>query len=308
MRLFHVVSLLAGALVSPAAAGTQMVPSFRDLPLRIDRGDQVRVVDASGAKTAGRVVSFGRDGLTVQSDGGVRTFSESSVHGVDRAGSSRARGALVGAAVFTLVGAAVCDSSASVGAACPFVFGVVFGAPLGALAGAWTPSMHAVFRAVAAPAGARPDLGRDVRASLMEDLGMAVNLGDRVSVETVSGDTRTGILSWLADDGFGVAARGDTGQQDFTRESVRRVSVVRSRAKLGTLVGFVAFSALCLPDAGSEWPDALALCGGPGAGIGALVGSRIVHAAVVYPAQAVRLSVGPVMVQQHLGVRVSYRF
>jgi len=308
MRLSQVVSVVAGALLLPGTAAAQRVPSFSDLPLRIDRGDRVRVVDGSGVKTAGRVGSFGRDGLTLQYDGGVRTFSETAVRRVDRAGSSKGRGALIGAGLLTLVGAAVCDSGASVGAACPVIFGLAFGAPLGALAGAWTPSMHTVFRAPDAPAGTRTDVSRRANASFLEDLGMAVNLGDRVSVETVSGDTQTGRLAWLGDDGFGVTARGDAAQRDFARETVRRVSVLRSRAKLGTLVGFVAISALCLPDAGSEWPDALALCGGPGAGIGALVGSRMVKETIVYPAHAVRLSIRPAMVQHRVGVRVSYRF
>lgn len=308
MRLFQVVSLLAGALALPTAACAQQVKSFHDLPLRIDRGDQIRVADQLGAKISGRVVSFGRDGLTLQNDGGVQTFSEAAVRRVDRAGSSKARGALIGAGVFALVGAAVCDSSASVGAACPLVFGLAFGGPLGALAGAWTPSMRVVFRASSAPAGARADTSRDAKASFMEDLGMAVNLGDRVSVETVSGETSTGILSWLGDDGFGIAVGGDAQPKDYTRETVRRVSVMRGHAKVGTLVGFVAFSALCLPDAGSEWPDALALCGGPGAGIGALVGGLSVKRRVVYPTRAVRLSVGPAMVHHRVGVRAVYRF
>jgi len=309
MRRVLVAALsLAGlaGLAAPAAGQTQTVASFAQLPLRIDRGDQVRVVDQSGVRHTGRVVGFGRDGLIIGEVGAPRLFAESAVRQVYRRSASTGRGALIGIGLFTLVGAAVCDHS-SAGAACPFLFGLTFGAGVGALVGAWVPSMHSVYRAASPPASVRAGATGPASPSLMDDLGMAVNVGDRLSVESIAGGTATGTLSWLREDGLAIRT-GATEQVDFTRDKVRRVSVVRSRSRLGTLLGFAALSALCLPSAGSDWPDALLLCGGPGAGLGALVGHAISTATVVYPAPAPRLSVAPALQRGRAGVSARYRF
>ncbi len=105
MRLALAVSLLAVALVAPAVSA-QTVDSFRQLPLRINRDDNVRVVEQSGVKVTGRVVSFGRDGLTIQTDGVARQFGEAAVRRVDLSGQSKWRGALIGAGTMLVVGLA----------------------------------------------------------------------------------------------------------------------------------------------------------------------------------------------------------
>lgn len=306
MRLVIVAAISFVVLTEPAVAQARNGASFAELPLRIDRDDQVRVVDMTGAKHTGRVLSFGRDGLTISTGDAPRLFAEPDVRQVYRSAASTGRGALIGAGVFTLVGAAVCDNS-SVGAACPFLFGLTFGAGTGALVGAWIPSMHTVYRAPSTQASARPRAASPAAPSLLDDLGMAVNLGDRLTVEPISGGASSGTLSWLSGDGFGIRS-GASEELSFTRGNVRRVSVLRSRARLGTLVGFAALSALCLPSAGSDWPDALLLCGGPGAGLGALVGRAFRRATVVYPASTPRLSVSPALGRAGAGVLVRYRF
>ncbi len=55
MRLALAVSLLAVALAAPAVSA-QTVDSFRQLPLRINRDDNVRVVEQSGANVTGEAV------------------------------------------------------------------------------------------------------------------------------------------------------------------------------------------------------------------------------------------------------------
>ena len=306
MRLALAVSMLAAGLVVPPAASAQQVTSFAELPLRINRDDQVRVWDQSGARVTGRVVSFGRDGLTIQAEGGPRQFSDAAVRRLDRSGSSAARGALYGTGAFVLVGAAICNHS-PVGAACPFLVGAMFGAPLGALVGAWVPSMHPVYRASVTSGPGRGVASGATRTSLMYDLGMEVNLGDRLIVESVSGETVKGWLERLGDDGFSLSVTAQA-PKDYSMERVRRVSVVHGHKKLGTLLGFIGFTALCLPGSGGDWDIPLVFCGLPGAGVGAIIGSAMRGSTVVYPAPAARLTVAPAMLRNRPGVRLSYRF
>jgi hypothetical protein len=293
------------ALATPVRGSAQLVTSFAELPLRINRDDHVRVVDQSGAKVTGRVVSFGRDGLSIATDGGERRFADESVRRVDRRGQSKARGALIGAGALLVVGLVGCPEDSAKG--CPVFAALLWGAPMGTLVGAWVPSWHAVYRAPAnrAPANARAARGDQV--SLLEDLGMRVNLGDHLIVESATGVTTNGNLSRLADDAFALKTT-DSESTQFTRETVRRVSVLARRTRLGTLLGFAAGSLLCLPGAGSDWVDAVVLCGGLGAGVGAIAGHTIHTSTVVYPDKAARISVSPAISRGGAGLRATLRF
>lgn len=169
MRLALAVSFLAVTFATPTVARAQEVQSFAELPLRINRDDQVRVVDQSGAKVTGRVVGFGRDGLAIRTDGSERRFADETVRRVERSGQSKARGALIGAGTLLVVGLVGCPKDSASG--CPVFAALLWGAPLGTLIGAWVPSMHPVYRAPAKPAEAAPPRAAGgVRASLMNDL------------------------------------------------------------------------------------------------------------------------------------------
>lgn len=218
-----------------------------------------------------------------------------------------------------VVGLVGCPKDSASG--CPVFAALLWGAPLGTLIGAWVPSMHAVYRADAnRPSNAAPGAGGG-RASLLNDLGMRVNLGDKVTLEMVSGETATGTLTTLYDDGLTLC--GDTNCQPtgafaaytggpaatrYRREEIRRVTVTHKPTRKATLIGFLTGAVACLPAAGSDWVDAIVLCGGMGAGVGALVGAGIHHTTVVYPATEARVSFSPTLMRDRVGMRVSYRF
>ena len=76
MRSTPARALLLAALVVSGRGSAQLVEAFTDLPLRINGDNQVRVVDQSGARITGRVVRFGRDGLTITTDVGCAHVSD----------------------------------------------------------------------------------------------------------------------------------------------------------------------------------------------------------------------------------------
>ena len=312
MRVALGVSFLALALAAPVEGRAQQVQSFADLPLRINQNDRVRVVDQSGAKVIGRVMSFGRDGLSITTSGGERRFADETVRRVDRSGMSKARGALIGAGTFLVIGLAGCPEDSASG--CPVFAALLWGAPLGTLIGAWVPSMHGVYRAQPnrPPRAARP--ARGATPSLREDLGMRVNLADRLIIESASGTTTEGALKGLDDDALTLGDRLEFSDRRFARENIRRVTVQRSHVRRGTLFGFLAGSAWGLAMVASdtslkdEWMDAMVLLGGPGAAAGALVGRMIHTRTVVYPAEAPRMTFMPAINGDRVGVRAILRF
>lgn len=141
---------------------------------------------------------------------------------------------------------------------------------------------------------------------------MGVNLGDHVSVELLSGDVTEGNLSSLGDDGFTIENSSDPEQRQFTRESVRRVSVRRGHARLGALLGFLAGAAAFVPSAcfgqNPDCVDAIVIGGGLGAGVGAIVGNAMHTSTVVYPANEMRLSVSPAVSRGGAGLWEALRF
>lgn len=304
MRRTLVLSLVVVVLATPSRGISQSVTSFTDLPLRVNRGDQVRVLDQSGARTTGRVVSFGRDGLTLATDGGERRFAGESVRRVDRRGPSKAKGAIYGIGVVAIIQLAAFPKDCP--GSCPLVVGVFSGPTLGSLVGAWVPSMHLVYRAPALRAPGSARAARAGNASLLDDLGMHVNLGDHLSVQSTSGVTTAGSLKSLADDSFSI----DSAQ--FTRETVRRVSLRRRHTRVGALLGFVAGAAWGMASADSsdhgEQFLGFYLGGVPVAGLGALVGRLFVTSTVVYPEKEARVSVSPVISRGGAGVRATLRF
>jgi len=318
MRRIVAVSVLALTLVAPSARA-QTVETFRQLPLLINRDDVVRVLDQAGTKVTGRVASFARDGLTLRTDAGDRRISADAVRRLDLSSSSKARGALIGAGTMLVVGLVGCPKDSATG--CPVFASLLWGAPLGSLIGAWVPSMHTVFRAPTSRSPiTAPTAGND-KGSLLEDLGLRVNRGDKLTVETVSGASSTGSLTLLDDDWLTICSGGPCGNASLSanyaggaaasridRNSLRRVSVTHTATRKATLIGFLAASVACLPSAGNDWPDAFVLCGSMGAGVGALIGVSIRRSTVVYPASESRASITPTVLADRMGIRASYHF
>ena len=158
---------------------------------------------------------------------------------------------------------------------------LLWGAPFGTLIGAWVPSMHPVFRAAANRVSNAERVTSGGSASLLDELGMRVNLGDKLTVEPVSGGSFSGTLTWLDDDAMMIGdVLGTIDGTRYARQNIRRVSVRHSPTRKATLIGFLVGSAICLPSAGSDWIDGIVLCGGMGAGVGALIGKGIRHSTV----------------------------
>lgn len=309
MRWTLAFSLMVVALATPLHGSAQLVTSFAELPLRINRADQVRVVDQSGARTTGRVVSFGRDGLSITTDNGERRFADESVRRVDRRGRSKAKGALVGAGVFAVLGAVACSKNETSGCeAWPVLDALFFGAPLGMLVGSWVPSMRPVYRAPVNRASATAPAGRGGKANLLEDLGMVVNLGDHVLVESSKGVRTEGSLRSLGEDAFTVENADDSELTPFARETVLQVSLRRGHARQGTLLGFVAGAiAGCAVSGGEECVDGAIMLGGMGAGVGAIIGAVIHTSTVVYPAKGTRVSLSPALYRGRPGLKATLR-
>jgi hypothetical protein len=102
---------------------------------------------------------------------------------------------------------------------------------------------------------------------------MRVNLGDHLSVESMAGATTKGDLSRLSDDAFTLDNSADVERREFTRETVRRVAVVRGHARLGTPLG------------------------------------AVIHTSTdVYPGNQARLSLSPVISRDGGGLRATLRF
>lgn len=311
MRVTIALALLA-ACVAHAPAPAQEVGSFADLPLRINGGDRVRVVDLSGAKTTGRVVSIGRDGLTLKTSSGERQFFDSTVRRVDRPGQSKTRGVVVGAAAVL----AYCSLAkfAEQGAYCAILYETLLGAPMGVIAGAWVPTMRPVYRArMPLPQDSPPVTARatsGAASSPLDDLGMRVNLGDHLTVVNDSGVTRQGKLIGLGDDALTLSTTSD-GWAMVTRESVRRVAVRHAHVRLGMLIGFAVGTTVrpphCVEERRCSWVDTV-LQGEVGALWGALAGLVVRRSTVVYPAPMLPISLSPAVTRGGVGIRASLCF
>lgn len=318
MRHAVAVSGLIMMLAAPLARA-QTLDTFEQLPLRINAGSTVRIVDNAGAKVTGRVAAFGDDGLTIRTEAGDRRFGAEAVRRVDVSGQSKARGAWIGAGTMLLVGLVGCPKDSASG--CPVFAALLWGAPFGTLVGAWIPSMHVAYRAPAG-AAARPAAPAPHRGgSLLYDLGMRVDVDNMLTVETVSGASQTGRLIVLDHDELSLCsatvcsptggATGDLVVGQVTRvgrDEIRRVTLTTHPVRKATLIGFVAASVACIPGAGNDWVDAIVLCGGMGAGVGALIGRGIQTTSVVYPAPAPRVSITPALVNHQVGLRARYQF
>ncbi len=310
MRRTVVGSFLALVLLAPSQGSAQALQSFEDLALRVNLDDQLRVEDQSGVKAAGRLIRLTRDEMAIQTDTGEKRFTGDTVHKVAVRGHALRKGALIGAAVFAVLGAvATCSNEGGSGCAFIGLLAAPFGAGVGLAVGALIPQMNPVYRApenrVSVP-GTRAASG--VQASLLEDLALRVNLDDQLRVEDQSGSRTTGRLTRLtADD---ITIQTDAGEKHFTRETFRQIAVRRRPLPLAVLIGAGAGAvtgaiAACTGQEHEECADAPILAGGVGAGLGLAVGALMHRTTIVYPEAAKRTLVLPVISRGAVGVRVS---
>lgn len=117
---------------------------FDDLALRVNLGDRLRVEDASGVRTTGRLTRLTGGELTIESDAGERRFTSATVREVAVRGYSLGAGTLIGAVVLPVVLAASpgCRSDPD----CMPIAAAPFGAGVGLAVGALIPRLRTVFR------------------------------------------------------------------------------------------------------------------------------------------------------------------
>ena len=309
LRRSIVVSFLALTLLAPSQASAQALQSFEDLALRVNLDDQLQVEDQSGAKVTGRLTRLTREEIAIQTDAGEKRFTRDTVREVAVRGHPLRKGALIGTAVFAVLGA-VANCSHEGDGGCVAV-GSLAAAPIGAgvglAVGALVPRMRTIYRAPGSPAPAPASRGGGVQASLLEDLGLRVNLDDQLRVEDQSGARTTGRLTRLtADD---ITLLTSSGEKHFTRDTVRQVAVRRHPFRMGVLIGAgigVVAGAIagCTGEDREECADAPIMVGALGAGAGLAVGALTHKTEVVYPAAQTRTAVWPMISRDAVGIRV----
>lgn len=292
----------------------QPLQSFRSLALRVNLDDQLRVVDRSGARITGRLTRLTPDDIAIQTDAGEKHFTSDAVREVAVRGYALRKGALIGAGVFAVLGTVI-NCSRNKGGSCVAV-GLFGASPIGAGAGlavgALIPHMKTVYRAPEnAAAVSEPRGPSGFEGSLLEGLGLRVNLDDQLRVEDQSGASTTGRLTQIVADE--VTIRTATGEKRFTRENVRQIALRRQPLRRGVLigagVGVVAGAvAACTGGDREECADAPILAGAVGAGVGLGVAALMHTTTVVYPAREKRMSLFPVVSRGALGVRASWRW
>jgi hypothetical protein len=248
--------------------------------------------------------------MTIQTDAGEERFASDAVREVAVRGHALRKSALIGAAVVAVLGA-VATCSHEGGDAC-FIIGLVGAAPIGAGAGlalgALIPQMTTVYRTPQKDASVRSRDAFGLQTSLLEDLGLRVNLHDQLRVEDPSGVRTTGRLTRLTADEIAIQTSG--GEVRFTRETVRQVAVRRKPLRTAVLIGAGAGAvagavAACVGPEREECVDAPIMAGAAGAGLGLAVGALVHRTTIVYPEPARRTLVMPVIGQGAIGVRAS---
>jgi hypothetical protein len=301
-------------LLAPTPGLAQSLQSFQDLALRVNLNDRLRIEDQSGVRTTGRLTRLTRDEITIQTDAGEKRFTSDTVREVAVRGYALGKGALIGAGALAVLGA-VATCSHEGGDACA-VIGTLGGAPIGAgvglAVGALIPRMKTVYRAPEkAPSVSRPPTAIGVQASLLEDLALRVNLDDDLRIEDRAGARTTGRLTRLTTDE--ITIRTSTGEQRFTRETVRQVAVRRRPLRMGVLIGAgvgaaAGAVAACTGSDREECADAPIMAGAVGAGVGLAVGALVRKTTVVYPEPEKRAFVWPVISRGVVGIRVGLRW
>jgi hypothetical protein len=305
------LTLIMYLLTPPLPVAAQPLQSFETLALRVNLDDQLRVEDQSGVKATGRLTRLTRDDITIQTDAGEKHFTSEQVRKVAVRGHSLGKSALIGAGVFAVLGVVATATQGEDAGARP-IGAAVIGAGLGVAIGALIPQMKTVYRPPdgrAAVPRSRDDIG--AQSSLLEDLGIRVNIDDRIRVEDQSGVRTSGRLTGLTTDA--ITIQTSAGEKHFTRETVRQVAVRRQPIRMAVLIGAGAGAALgaaiaCTGPEREECVDGPIMVGAVGAGVGLAVGALIHRTTVVYPEPEQRTVVVPVISRNGAAVRVSRRW
>jgi hypothetical protein len=301
-------------LLAPSQGSAQVLQSFDDLALRVNLDDQLRVEDQAGLEATGRLTRITRDEMAIQTESGEKRFTRDGVRAVALRDYALRTGALIGAGAVAVLGV-VATCSHEGGENCVFI-GLFGGAPIGAgvglAIGALIPQMKPVYRAPGDRVSIQP-LGAagGVRASLLQDLALRVNLNDHLRVEDQSGGRTTGRLMRLTDDD--ITIQTDAGEKRFTQEAVRQIAVRHRPLRMAVLIGAGAGAAAgavaaCTGQDREECADAPIMAGALGAGLGLAVGALIHTTAIVYPEPEKRTFVVPLISRGTIGVRVSRRW
>jgi len=314
MRHSVATALLLALLVVPSRISAQRVQSVADLALRVNRDDLVKVRDQDGALVTGRVTQLTRSSFTIRTDAGERQFAGDKVREVALRGTSARKGALIGAGVFAVLGGVACSQhgTGSCAVMWPVLDAVVFGWPLGATVGGFIPSMGTIYRrppdgaAVAAPAESAAG-----HASLLEDLGLVVNLGDALRVHRTTGDAIEGRVTGLTDDELAVTASAV--ETRIGRGAILRVAKMRDRIRHPGVIGAVVGAATgALSECGggedNDCDEGVVMGGLLGAGVGSFVGLFLHTWPVVFAEDAPHVSFRPALSVDAVGFRTSVRW
>jgi hypothetical protein len=310
MRRTMVVSLAVLLLSTPSQSSAQVLQSFEDLALRVNLDDRLRVEDQSKARITGRLIRLTPDAITIQTHTGEKRLTSETIHEVARRSRPLGKGALIGAAVFAVLGAVAVCSHEDESNNCVLT-GALGAAPIGAgvglAMGALVSSMKTIYRMPEGRTSVPPSPG-GVQPGLLGDLALRVNLDDQLRVEDQSGARITGRLTHLTADE--ITIHTDAGEKQFTREAIRQVALRKRPVRLAVLVGAgvgaaAGAIAACTGDEREECPDAPILAGALGAGVGLAVGALMPRATIVYPEAQTRTSISPVLGHRAVGIVVS---
>lgn len=303
IRAAIVVSSALGFLCVARTGSAQTARTFQDLGLFVNVDDRVQIRDRSGATLIGRVSGLTPGYIEVVTREGAKRFNEDAVTSVELQQHPLKRGALIGAAAFAVLGGvAICAHKGGPGCA---VSGAVGAAPIGAgfglALGSVIPRMRTIYRPgeqARQPLSAGPS-----GTSLLEALGLRVNLEDRVLVRDTSGTLRTGRLIALDRDSMILQTR--RGGVALPRAEIEQVDLVRSHLRTGVLVGAAGgagwgAAAECRA-AARDCPDAILIGMGLGAAAGALAGALTHTTTVVYSR---RIVAAPLVSRTSAGVQI----
>jgi hypothetical protein len=300
------LTLPALVLLAPTRGSTQPVDSFRNLALRINLGDELRIEDRSAARSAGVVTGLTPDAITIAGSAGERRFTRAEVREVALRRRAHRIGVMVGAAAGAGLGAAAaCFGDERRECADGAIILGATGAAVGFAIGSLVPRTAIVYRQ---PSGMPPPDAPAPTPGPFDDLALRVNLDDRLRVEDHAGATFTGRLTHLAGDEMTIDTAA--GERRFTSAAVSKVRIRRHALRNGALIGAGGFAVLALaaPACRSNpnctpLPAALV-----GAGVGLAVASVVPVMTTVYRGQQMRASMAPQFSRGTVAVRASVRW
>lgn len=289
-------------LFVPSVGEAQQMSSFRDLALRVNVGDRLRIQDQSGAATTGRLVGLTATELVVGTPSGTRRFGLDVASIAVRRSTIR-KAVLIGAGLGAVAGTiAACSSEEreECGDAA-----LMLGA-VGAGAGVLVSALHPSWTTVHPPGGATTASAGE--PGPLDPLALHVNLGDRVRVRTRSGTTANGQLTRLTGDEMTLAT--EAGEVHVDSAAVRTVAVRRYALGRGALIGAATFTVLTLAaPACRENSDCVPLVAASfGAGVGVAIGALVPRMSTVFRAEEPAFTIVPAISRRGAGVRATLRW